>query len=583
MKQMYIAALLLPWILTAGMVYAGNAPTAEIESYIEKKMKEYRIQGISASIVEGNEVILAKGFGKSDKKNTISADENTLFPIGSITKLFTATAVMQLEEQGRIELDSPISAYMPDFGIKTRNPGTPVPTVRQLLTHHSGLPTNILCGFQEEAPGKENYRDLPALLQQEYMVSEPDTAFAYCNIGYALLGVIIENVSGMSYSDYITKHIFRPLKMDDTAASLPVSIDGRFTKGYEGRKEIEPYPVRDISAGTILSTGKDMSRFMLMVLGHGSLGNKTIIRKETFETMITRQNSNIALDRDFSIGLGYWLIDPIGFSGERLASHGGDLPPFHSVMITMPDAGIGVYLSANTSSANGTIIQMASDIVKMMYTEKTGKPVEEVPLPEETLLEEAAAAGLAGYYVTPMGLMEVRKKGKRMQAVLSGLPLDMIYHGEDLFTLQFRLLGLIPIKADMLSIIRLNKFTYEDSPYIQISAAGVSAGVGEKFEPVPIPDSWAERTGKYEILNPLPKGARDKVKKIKIRHDKKNRLLLFSFEFVGQKISIPLKAENDHQAVTAGIGACLGDTITVEEEGGKEIIKWSGFSLQRKG
>jgi len=549
-----------------------------IDSYLRETMKEKKITGMAASIVMDGEIVVSRGYGYRDRQKRSPATKKTLFPVGSITKLFTATAVTQLAERGKIDLDTPISVYLPNFSIQSRD--RQVPTVRQVLTHHSGLPSNLISGFEVERPGLDTYRNLPKLLHEATMVSTPDTAFAYSNTGYSLLGCIIEEVSGLSYREYIEKNIFLPLDMKDSLAEPPEEKDPRITLGYEKRKALEVYPIRDIAAGALLSTSDDMARFMCMIMGKGTLDTNKIIEPDTFEAMISRQNSHVPLDRDFSIGLGYWLIDPIGFDGERLASHGGDLPPFHSILISMPEAGIGVFLCANSAGANGVIIQMASHIVKTLYTAKTGRDVTPIPLPAEESVPKNTMAELAGYYVSPMGLMEVKAGKTRMKMKLGRIPLRMIYHGDNLFSLQIRLLGIIPVKMEILDSLRLKAFRSGGKQYIQIAAAGVSAGVAQRFEPVPVDGSWKERPGRYEILNPLPGSGRDKVKNVRLTYDKKDGLILMHYRFVGQKISVPLITRGSREAVMAGIGSGLGDTISVSEMDGQDILLWSGLYLR---
>jgi hypothetical protein len=288
------------------------------------------------------------------------------------------------------------------------------------------------------------------------------------------------------------------------------------------------------------------------------------------------------LDRDFAVGLGYWLIDPIGLDGERLASHGGDLPPFHSVLVTLPDAGVAVFLAANTSTARGTVITMASDIVRAVYASVTGRTVSPPSPPARTAIDAATAASLAGLYASPMGLLEVRARKTALFLRLGRLPLRLVPRSDGTYTPEIPLLRLLNFHPEALRGLTVKPFRLAGKQYLQIAAAGVTAGAAERFTPSPLSASWLERTGRYRIIQGGSAGVRQNLSELELVYDRKKELLLFRFRLIGQPMSFPLEVLAPDTAILAGTGTGLGDTLSWSEGRPVGTLHWSGLTLIRE-
>jgi len=237
--------------------------------YLRHFMKKSGTVGMAVAVIDSDRVVYSEGFGFADKEAKRRVGDSTTFMIGSITKLFTATAIMQLVEQGRIALDSPITNYLPEFTVKTRFVARPI-TIRDLLTHESGLPSDIpngaAIGQLPCAEADTLYRTVPALLSNDYAANPPRTEFSYSNLGFSLLGIIIERVSGRSYSQYIQDSIFTRLNMDHSALDFnSVRVKHLFSKGYSDKKVQVPFYIRDVPAGMIVTNAIDLSRFLRML------------------------------------------------------------------------------------------------------------------------------------------------------------------------------------------------------------------------------------------------------------------------------------------------------------------------------
>ena len=186
-----------------------------IENYIAElvdlEMSDHEITGISIALIDDQKVIWQKGFGFADLENKIPATPETIYRAGSISKVFTAAATMQLAEQGKIDIDQPLVKALPEFSIKTRFPDAAPVTPRNVMTHHSGLPSNYYRGLFVRNP--DPFESVLDDIRDEYLSTPPNTVFSYSNLGMALLGASVEKISGQAFNDYMGQHFFQPLGM----------------------------------------------------------------------------------------------------------------------------------------------------------------------------------------------------------------------------------------------------------------------------------------------------------------------------------------------------------------------------------
>ena len=565
---------------------AGSKQARALEGMIRSAMRRHGIAGMSAVVVSGDTRLLEAGYGFADRSRRIPVTPETLFPLASVTKLFTATAVMQLVEQGRVDMDSPVSRYLPELAQpgktapRTTAPVTtaPGPTVRQLHTHHGGLPGNIMEGFELLRPDPTRFREVQRLLGGTPPACAPDTVFAYSNSGYSLLGCLVERASDTGYTDFVTRGILGPLGMSRTRFFLSPADSEGTAMGYEGSRQVPVYPMRDIPAGALMSSGEDMEKFMGFVFDRGRAG---VLGRAAFTEMTSRQNAGASLDGDFSIGLGYWLIRPFPVE-DAFACHAGDQPPFHTILVTIPERWIGVFLAANSSRDSSALIPLAIELVRAAYSWQTGKPVEDPPVPRKVPLNQATLEGLAGRYASLMGLIEVQPRGGRLLTRALGLPLKLVPREDSSFTAELSLLGLLAVPLRPLRSFRFAAFETGGHSYLRISALGILAGVAERMPQGEVSLAWKARAGSYQIV---PRGENTNYRwprDISLRFDRRSGLLLFSYAFPGVRTSFPLLTLNDGEAVIAGKGTGLGDAITARDEGGEVFLEWSGLLLRRE-
>jgi len=319
-----------------------------LDGLIPSQLQTRNIAGAVVSVVKDGHVLFQKGYGYADfeAKKPVIADQ-TLFRPGSISKLFTATAVMQLVEQGKLDLDRDVNDYL-DFAIPKTYP-EPV-TLRRLLTHTAGFEETLKNLFVARESDMKPLRTY-LVNQMPARIFPPGKIPSYSNYGFTLAGYIVERVSGEKFERYIDNHILKPLKMNNSTFDqpLPPQIASQMSKGYlNATKKPRDFEfVEAAPAGALSTTAADMTRFMLAFLQDGTVDGVSILKPETVRQMQTRQ---LEL-HPMICGLGltfmeYWL-NPV-----RVIGHGGDTVYFHSDMVLVPDAHLGYFISYNSLGKN---------------------------------------------------------------------------------------------------------------------------------------------------------------------------------------------------------------------------------------
>jgi CubicO group peptidase (beta-lactamase class C family) len=337
----------------------GQGPTdrAELEAFLDellgKQIKENHIAGAAVSVVQDGKLFFAKGYGYADLENGIPVDpEQTTFRIGSVTKLFTGTAVMQLVEQGKLDLDADINTYL-DFRIPDTYP-QPI-TLRHLLPHTSGFEDRL---FELMALDADDL--VPA---REWLVSHmparvrpPGDLASYANYNTSLAGYIVARVSGQPYEQYIQEHILDPLGMLHTTAQSPIPpdlrahasvgytyVDGAFQAytDYLGQLGMVP-------AGGMAASATDMARFMIAHLQDGRYSDANIPEARILnESTAQQMHSPLYTPDPRILGVAYSFFD-FSDNGQRTIGHSGDAPPMNSLLLLLPDQNLGVFVVYNS-------------------------------------------------------------------------------------------------------------------------------------------------------------------------------------------------------------------------------------------
>lgn len=541
---------------------------------IEREMSDADVTGLSIALVDDQKVVWEQGFGFADKQANIKAASDTVYHLGSIAKVFTATAAMQLAEQGKLDIDQPLQKYLPEFSIKSRFGSTHKITPRNIMTHHSGLPCNWVCGMSERHP--RPFTEVVTAVKNEYMAYPPDYVFAYSNLGVTLLGATIGELEGEGYARYMDAHLLRPLDMSHSefAARIP-------SKSYDKGKEIEAIPLRDLPSGGLNSSASDMARFMQMVFADGSYNGKQILNPESLHEMFRVQNTNVPMDFDFKMGLG-WMLSGVDVPGAgKVASHGGTTLNFHTMMVVLPEPKLGVVVLSNSTTAHGVVDRVAAETLKLALEAKRG-----VAQPEKVLREaksvpltEDDIRAYEGYFDTLIGLVKVSGKDGDLHADIMGQKLELMPHEEKQFGVRFKLFGFIPLKIGALNDLSLSLHKIDGRDVLALKSDGQSILVGEKIVPVAIPPYMLDYVGEYEIVNKTNGPMPDTVR---VSHE--DGMLIGAFTFPqkpGFVFRVELKPVAHNEVVMEGLGPGRGETLHLKKIGDEAHIYFSGFELRK--
>jgi|GEM_PF-181671 len=327
-------------------IFAGMSDT-EIASRVEAVIDEIRTRpefvGLSVAVARGDQLIVDRGYGIADLEWNAPADASTIFRIGSLTKQFTAAAIMKLAEQGKLALDDPLSRYVPDF-----DTGGRVVTIRQMLNHTSGIPEYTLQPgfFTKMAPLDLSEADLLQFVSGKPFDFEPGAGWRYSNTNYLLLGMVIAKASGQTYATFMQDEFFTPLGLDKTRYASETAIIPHRAQGYSFDPDTESH-ANDAAismtapggGGALASSAGDLVRWQIALTGG------LAISPASFEQMIGSPVKTGRGDSLYGFGIGIERRD-----GQRVIEHTGGINGFNSVLSWLPDIGLRIAMISNSEA-----------------------------------------------------------------------------------------------------------------------------------------------------------------------------------------------------------------------------------------
>lgn len=341
-----------------------------ILSKITKLQEKYRVKGTSIVVADSSKILFSEHKGFADFYGERNVDDTTKFKIGSITKVLTAISIMQLMEENLIHLDADIREYIPEFTIKNRFDNYKI-TIRNILTHRSGIPSdNFEIMLSKEM---KDYNDIIGYLANQYLIAPPGKMLAYSNLGYTLLGIVIERVSKKKYTDYVQKNIFNPLGIE--ANFICSSEDFRqhkyeISRSYNSLgEEKEDYISTIIPAGSnTYMSALDCIKIAQMFLNGGRIGNKRILKAETVAMMLEKPNFEDEEGTKMGLGLAFNQYQFSGM-GDVIGHSGGTI--FHfSQMVFMPEQGIAAVMLTNSTNGAHFIRSVFPSLLEISLQEK---------------------------------------------------------------------------------------------------------------------------------------------------------------------------------------------------------------------
>lgn len=417
---------------------------SDLRATAARILNEWPCVGLALGVVRDGTLECFEGRGFADIESRTPISEDTVFRIGSLTKTFTAIAVMQLWEHGRIDLDAPANDYLRAFRLVPAKPSFRPVTVRHLLTHTAGiremlhitglLKMNRVLG--EATRGGARVPSLAELYRGCLRFDiEPGTGWMYTNHGFATLGQIVVDVSGDPLDRYFREHIFQPLGMDSTDLLRSDRVKYRLATGYElTSRGADPVDCELVTpgAGGIYSSPRDIGRYVAALLGGGRNQYGSVLKSQTLAMMYEPQYQPDS--RVPGIGLAFWRAS---LGSHRVVQHDGIVPGFDSVIYLAPDDGIGVIALANgAKSGFFWLVPYAADMLRQLLGVPEQVIRDDLPQHPEIWGELCGAYRMVAPPLDPgklafgLGVRIFVRRGRLMFRALT--PIPTLYRGVEL-------------------------------------------------------------------------------------------------------------------------------------------------------
>ncbi len=365
-------------------------------------MADQQLPALSIALVDGDRIVWARGFGEADPVHHVPATAETVYRVGSVSKLFTDVALMQLVERGRVSLDAPVTRYLPDF--HPHDPfGTPI-TLRELTSHRAGLVREPPVGHYFDTTSPSLVATVRSL-DSTTLLYRPGTHTKYSNAGIAAVGLVLERVGREPFPSYLARHLLAPLGMDESAFELTPALRSRLATGfmwtYDGHEfEAPRFQLGESPAGSMYTTVTDLCRFMSAMFAGGRGAHGRVLRPESVRAMWVPQFAEPGARTGFGIGFHVDTLD-----GLREVGHGGAIYGFATELAMLPDERLGVAVVTTMDAANVVTSRIADAALRAMLAARQHSSMPEWT--ETDPVPDSIGSRLAGRYASDSAALQL--------------------------------------------------------------------------------------------------------------------------------------------------------------------------------
>ena len=542
--------------------------------FVSKKIQKHNVVGTSVTVMIDNEMVVNKAFGFSDLNRMSKSTIDTEYPIGSVSKVVTSTTVLKLYSDGRIDIDKPYTDYVPDFEMKKHFSGPINFTVRHLLSHYAGLPRLRAKGFL-----KKQSLPLDSLLsysRNEYLIAPAGKVHQYSDWGTDLLALLVQRVTRMSYEEFVTTHIFKPLGMNHSGFG---PVEG---KGYFNGKEVNTYEYSWPGSDGVYSTAYDLAKLCQVYFLNEEKLNTSFLKPEIVKEALTLQFVDAPMAYNEQVGL-MWDVRPL--RGFKRVKKAGIHEPFYTYIFFVPEYRFSVVICSNSNASSKLhwdIWSKAFDFVAKRFDLKGGQgPLKKERKSGKVKLTEAQMKDLEGTYSTDLGILNLKRNGNKFNAVL-GLENQKgiaTTHEDNLLKLFVKVMGIKVHAMDMF----WDKIEGELIVGEQYKSGNRSIG-GSKIVKSAIPEMWKQAVGTYKVFNydDIDYQTIDRVKLLINEFGTLELRVHLVYPSVTQ-FQLGLSPISDRLAIIPGYNYEFfgGETVELIKENGAFELKLSGYQLQR--
>lgn len=579
MKQSLVIKLLslLCLIFLIGNTQAQNKPgytdlIKECEDLITKRMELDNLVGVSAAIMVDDSVIWKKGFGYADKDNQVPMTVNTVVNIASATKTFTALAIMQLQENGLLDIDQPVNKYLPHFHPKTRGEDLNDLTIRSVINHSSGIQTDC---FKNSDLGSGKYTDVLGYINETYLMFSPNLVESYSNAGYNILGHLIKEVSKQDYPDYIHENILTPLGMSNSGFIMD-SLENR-TLVYSGGESIHEYGFRDIASGGIYTDINDFVKYARGLIDAYNGMNSSLITAASVQDMFSLQQDHVLIESN-NKGLGWFMFRNDSLFGVTKA---GDGAFGHAEINLIPEKKAAVMILIN--SAEGEPLRRdfcfkviskfglsVPDIIPPPVIKEVSKETETISLPDN-MLKKHAGDYSQGFSCLTVSLGDNRLEMERDNKHYVLKPLT------DNEFVPFEI-----VRQDSLVVKENERYCFMDQGNFHMlfhETGGKETRLGYRLNQFD-PSTLSKRLGEYEHFGYQLLVGDTKFKAAEL-YLAENRILMLKLIAYEGAFPFPLNVISDEYAVTSGLGGGFDFNIKFTGDDQYDILDFAGLTFRK--
>lgn len=452
-----------------------TAAITKLTDAIHYEMEQKSLPAVSIVLVDDQQQIWSQSFGMEDAAAEKPADLQTVFRIGSVSKLFTDIGIMQLVEKGEIDLDVPVQTYLPDF--QPDNQSGKNITLRQLMSHRAGLIREPRLGHYFDDSGTTLVETV-ASLNGSPLIYEPESKVKYSNAGIAVVGYVLEQLKDQPFAEYLSRQVLQPMGLNNSSFVPTPTVEEHLAVGemwsYDGRRFDAPtFELGMAPAGSMYATITDLGKFMSVLFNGGMGENGSILATETLEKMWEPQFGT-GDERNF--GLGFALDDQ---QGHRRVGHGGAIYGFATQLFALPEEKLGAAVVITADGANTISDRLAAYALDLMLAVRDGAPLPDYP--KTTVIPTDRQEELEGYYRKEEELLELERQTGGLIVKMHGIEAGVKEQGDHL--------------------IVDDRFTY--GPAIRINDDGSLSLGNDRYEPyepekpAPCPDKYLGLIGEY--------------------------------------------------------------------------------------
>jgi hypothetical protein len=432
-----------------------------------------------------------------------------------------------------------------------------------LLSHRSGLPSDLHKGMYTRTP----FTRVTRLLRDEYLAFAPNSVYNYSNLGYDLLGHLLQQRSGVSFQAYVRQHIFLPLKMSRSGYSWNEYTLGNLASGHAQGRVREHPPLRDTPALGLNTSAHDMSRLMSALLQQKVPGLSSEALRDTWSPQIAEGQLTMGI----SPGLG-WFIEKDRVLGT-VVRHGGSTIHFGAEMALLPEHGFGVVVLANGAGSNRQARQLAATVLALALRIRDWPGNESVP--EESTGANVATETPSGGYATDLGLLMIDPDDPKLCACIIDRMLDMVRYEDGSLGLTSESAADLPEAYQVLGKLRFRSRNQGGKEVLVAEREGEEFVLGTHIDEQSWGKEWKKRIGRYRTMN--PDGAFS-IQDLQLAEKDGVLCLKYKIPHLSNRpIQVPLKPISPDEAIIEGLGRGRGETVRIVEIDGKQCLRFSGY------